>query len=140
MFQTIVCGVHKAESARAAARAAHELARQFHASLHLVGAFTGRADPAPDAGSHEGVSRRDMEAFLDQVASSWPHPVVTHALPGSPASAILRVAEEVRADLIVVGNKGMRGVHRVLGSVPNSIAHRAACAVLIVNTTGESAP
>ena len=39
------------------------------------------------------------------------------------------------ADLIVVGNKGMHGTHRVLGSVPNSVAHQAPCAVLIVATT-----
>jgi len=40
----------------------------------------------------------------------------------------------VKADLIVVGNKGMRGARRVLGSVPNSIAHSAPCSVLIVDT------
>jgi nucleotide-binding universal stress UspA family protein len=49
--------------------------------------------------------------------------------------AILRVADEVNADLIVVGNKGMRGAGRVLGSVPNSVAHKATCSVLIVRTT-----
>jgi len=38
-------------------------------------------------------------------------------------------------DLIVVGNKGMRGVKRVLGSVPNAVAHSASCSVLIVATT-----
>jgi nucleotide-binding universal stress UspA family protein len=37
---------------------------------------------------------------------------------------------------IVVGNKGMRGARRVLGSVPNSVAHLAPCSVLIVDTTG----
>ena len=45
------------------------------------------------------------------------------------------VAEEVRADLIVVGNRGMQGAaRRVLGSVPNTIAHSAPCSVLIVDT------
>ena len=59
----------------------------------------------------------------------------THALPGDPADAILRVAGEMNADLIVVGNKGMRGASRILGSIPNHIAHKAPCSVLIVNTT-----
>jgi nucleotide-binding universal stress UspA family protein len=45
------------------------------------------------------------------------------------------VATRVDADLVIVGNKGMRGARRVLGSVPNSIAHKAPCAVLIVDTT-----
>ena len=59
----------------------------------------------------------------------------THALPGDPAKALLTVANEVGADLIVVGNKGMRGAGRILGSVPNAVAHKAPCSVLIVNTT-----
>jgi nucleotide-binding universal stress UspA family protein len=44
------------------------------------------------------------------------------------------IAESVHADLIVVGNRGMTGARRLLGSVPNSIAHRAPCSVLIVHT------
>ena len=61
-------------------------------------------------------------------------PLQTHALPGDPADAILQVAGEVGADLIVVGNKGMHGAARILGSIPNNIAHKAPCSVLIVNT------
>jgi nucleotide-binding universal stress UspA family protein len=41
----------------------------------------------------------------------------------------------VEADLVVVGNKGMSGVRRVLGSVPNTVAHEAPCSVLIAQTT-----
>jgi len=53
----------------------------------------------------------------------------------SPKPGILGEALEVEADLIVVGNKGMKGVRRVLGSVPNAVAHRSPCSVLIVQTT-----
>jgi nucleotide-binding universal stress UspA family protein len=52
----------------------------------------------------------------------------------SPPDAILEVAQSVTADLVVVGSKGMQGARRVLGSVPNSVAHGANCAVLIVKT------
>ena len=61
-----------------------------------------------------------------------------HAATGDPAEAIVRVATRIGADLIIVGNKGMRGARRVLGSVPNSIAHQAPCSVLIVDTTNPS--
>jgi nucleotide-binding universal stress UspA family protein len=55
---------------------------------------------------------------------------------GDPADAILDVAEETNADLIVVGNKGMTGAKRfLLGSVPNKVSHHAPCGVLIVRTT-----
>ena len=62
--------------------------------------------------------------------------VETYARQGDPADAILDVAEEQNADLIVVGNKGMTGAKRfLLGSVPNKISHHAPCSVLIVRTT-----
>jgi nucleotide-binding universal stress UspA family protein len=57
---------------------------------------------------------------------------------GDAAEAIVRVADQIGADLIVVGNKGMKGVRRVLGSVPNSVAHHANCSVLIVDTVSDS--
>jgi nucleotide-binding universal stress UspA family protein len=60
-----------------------------------------------------------------------------HPAAGDAAEAIVRVADQVGADLIVVGNRGMKGVRRVLGSVPNSVAHKANCSVLIVDTVGE---
>ena len=60
----------------------------------------------------------------------------THAREGDPADAILHVAEEQHADVIVVGNKGMTGTKRfLLGSVPNKVTHHATCSVLIVRTT-----
>ena len=62
--------------------------------------------------------------------------VTTHAREGDPADAILDVAEEMKADVIVVGNKGMTGARRfLLGSVPNKISHHAPCGVYIVRTT-----
>jgi nucleotide-binding universal stress UspA family protein len=69
------------------------------------------------------------------VASCGTVNFTTHALPGDPAKAILTVAKEVGADLIVVGNKGMKGKGRFLGSVPNDVAHQASCAVLVASTT-----
>jgi nucleotide-binding universal stress UspA family protein len=62
--------------------------------------------------------------------------VETFARQGDAADAILDVAEEQRADLIVVGNRGMTGAKRfLLGSVPNKVSHHAPCSVLIVRTT-----
>jgi nucleotide-binding universal stress UspA family protein len=60
--------------------------------------------------------------------------VQAHTLTGDPAEALLDIAGREHADLIVVGNRGMHGVGRVLGSVPNKVSHRAACHVLIVAT------
>ena len=77
-------------------------------------------------------------ALLDDLASrarALGVKAVTHALKDDPTDAIIGVAESEGADLIVVGNKGMKGVRRMLGSVPNGVAHRAPCSTLIVQTT-----
>jgi nucleotide-binding universal stress UspA family protein len=52
---------------------------------------------------------------------------------GDPAEVLVRLAEECSADVLVIGNKGMK--RRVLGSVPNSVTHNAGCSVFVVKTT-----
>src|SRR5687767_11281201 len=77
------------------------------------------------------LARLSKELAGDGVA------VKTHGMAGDPADALIDIAENVKADLIVVGNRGMGGVKRfVLGSVPNKISHHAPCSVLIVHTSG----
>jgi nucleotide-binding universal stress UspA family protein len=57
-----------------------------------------------------------------------------HVWKGEPADALVRIADEQAAQMIVVGNRGMTGARRVLGSVPNRVSHHASCDVLIVPT------
>ena len=57
-----------------------------------------------------------------------------YARPGEPGAALVQLVEDIRADLVVVGNTGMSGLRRVLGSVPNHVTHAAPCSVLIVDT------
>jgi nucleotide-binding universal stress UspA family protein len=57
---------------------------------------------------------------------------------GEPGKTIARLADQLGSDLVVVGNKGIAGARRVLGSVPNTVSHDAACDVLIVHTVGRS--
>ncbi len=54
---------------------------------------------------------------------------------GDPADALIKAAEAVKADLLVVGNRGMSGVRRfMVGSVPNRVSHHSPCSLLIVDT------
>lgn len=133
MWKRIVVGAAQTETARAAAQQAAQLASMMDAELHLVLAF----DPYWDR--IEPVERRatkQARAYLESLVESLdPAPakaVQTHTRPGDAAEAILTVAHEIDADLIVVGSKGMRGAGRVLGSVPNSVTHHAECSVLVV--------
>ena len=51
---------------------------------------------------------------------------------GDPGEVLVELAERHGADVIVVGSKGME--RRVLGSVPNTVTHKASCSVLVVKT------
>ena len=128
MFERIVVGVAKVERAKKAAYYGIGLGKKFDAEVHLVTAFDTSGSKSADR------ERQYAEGFLDSMALESGRALRTHALPGDPADAILQVAEEVDADLIVVGNKGMHGAARILGSIPNNIAHKAPCSILIVNT------
>jgi nucleotide-binding universal stress UspA family protein len=133
MYKTIVVGAHKSQTARRAVDAALELGRALDAHIHLVGPYP--KDEGPIDGK-DTPGRVDAERSLSaMVPRSLAGDCTTHALPGDPARAILQIATEVGADLIVVGNKRMQGAGRLLGSVPNHVAHHAACAVLIVRTS-----
>jgi nucleotide-binding universal stress UspA family protein len=130
MYGRIVVGVAKTDSAKRAVDVASDLAERYGAELHLVMAFD-RSGTALDS-----PPRKQAEAYLELLASNARVRVKLHAIPGDPADTVLLVANEVGADLVVVGNRGMHGAaRRVLGSVPNSIAHGAPCSVLIADTT-----
>jgi nucleotide-binding universal stress UspA family protein len=147
MFDRIVVGTDGSETATQAVATAVELARLSDAKLEIVSAY----QPIPqsrlkDEGegitgdvSHAINPREDVQFVLDKaaaVAKKAKVDVVTHPLEGDPADAILDVAEENDADLVLVGNKGMTGARRfLLGSVPNKISHHAPCDVWIVKTT-----
>ena len=82
-----------------------------------------------------GDAVKALLARLGQLAERANVDTEFHAVTGPPAEAIVQAASKLGADLVVIGNKAMRGANRVLGSIPNSIAHHARCSVLIVDTT-----
>ncbi len=147
MFSSIVVGTDGSETAGKAVLQATELARQVGASVSLVSAYE------PVSGNRLREEKRevpkdlewmvnpreDVEATLREAAENVEGAGVkvdTYAREGDAADAILDVAEETKADLIVVGNKGMTGTKRfLLGSVPNKVSHHAPCSVLIIRTT-----
>jgi nucleotide-binding universal stress UspA family protein len=147
MFVSMVVGTDGSDTAAEAVRQASELAARIGAKVHLVSAY----EPVPEARLREerhGVPgdvewlinpREDVGATLEYAAQEIRHQglvVEVHAREGDPADAILDVAEEQGADLIVVGNKGMTGAKRfLLGSVPNKVSHHAPCSVMIIRTT-----
>jgi len=147
VFASIVVGTDGSESAQEAVRQAVELAARLGATLRIVSAY----EPVPAGRLREEAQqvppdlqwminpREDVDATLRGAAEAAREGGVeaeTYARQGDPADAILDVAEEQGADLIVVGNKGMTGARRfLLGSVPNRVSHHAPCSVLIIRTS-----
>lgn len=144
MYERIVVGTDGSPTAMEAVREAARLAKLCDATLHIVTAFRPisalmtnpefatisaavYAEVDPSAGAAE-VTSRAAEALGSDLK------VERHQVGGSAADALCEVATTVKADVIVVGSRGMTGARRVLGSVPNSVAHNAPCSVLIVQT------
>jgi nucleotide-binding universal stress UspA family protein len=141
MYTSIVVGIDGSPTAEMALDRAIELARTSGGRLHVVSAYepaqarvTGGAPSgeeylAPPNFKVEGVLQR----ALDRVGTKDVQ-VEQHASKDAPADALIAVAEETGADLIVIGSVGMQGPKRIFGSVPNSVSHRSPCDVLIVHT------
>ena len=139
MYSTVVVGADDSATAREAVMIAADVAQAGGGKLHIVTAYDAksvRLDHLPEEVRYN--ADHPAEALLrrlsELVSERGLEPIV-HAAEGDPVDAIVAIAESVDADLIVVGNKGMKGVRRVLGSVPNSVAHKAPCSVLIADTT-----
>jgi nucleotide-binding universal stress UspA family protein len=147
MFASMVVGTDGSETAMHAVSEAKELAASLGSHIHLVAAY----DRVPESRLREERKKvpsdlewmvnplEDVEVTLEQAASELRAAgvkVTTHPVEDDPADAIIDVAEQENADVIVVGNKGMTGARRfLLGSVPNKVSHHAPCNVLIVRTT-----
>ncbi len=129
MTSQIVVGVNNQATALAAFTRAMQLAKMTEADLHLVYAID-EADPTAEA-----TARRHAEGLLDSLKMSSAFPVSVHAIVGKPHEAILTVAREQNADLIVIGNKGLTRHGRFTKEAPAQVLRNATCSVLLVDTT-----
>ena len=143
MYERIVVGTDGSDSASGAVSHALQVAKLTGATVHIVTAYknaSAMAAMSPETVAYlpaDGEVRKQAEDVCERAAGqarSSGIKVETHPTPGNAAEALIQVAEGQRADLIVVGSRGMAGARRVLGSVPNNVAHHAPCSVLIVHT------
>jgi nucleotide-binding universal stress UspA family protein len=140
MSESIVVGTDGSATAKRAVAEAARLAKALDAEVHLVSAYEGRdirVRSSSGATLPTMVDDGQVDSKLAEAAASVRSlqvPFKTHAVRADPADALVDVANRVGASMIVVGNQGMHGAKRVLGSVPNSVSHKARCSVLIVST------
>ena len=147
MGQSIVAGTDGSATAEKAVDRAGQLALAMGATVHLVISYK---DPSASAWMATAGGFAVGEAFSDADVRSEAERIVNrsrerlesngvqaqaHVCSGDPAQALMSVAADEDAEMIVVGNRGMSGAKRMLGSVPNTVSHHATCGVLIVPTT-----
>jgi nucleotide-binding universal stress UspA family protein len=150
MYQRIVVGTDGSDGASVAVENAIELARLSGATLHVVLAHkvlnTYQLATSAEAGvmpinvtetndaTHAG-GQRICDEVVRRAAAAGVH-AEAHCMGGDPADALISIAKDVGANVIVVGNRGMSGKKRlVLGSVPNKVSHHSPCNLLIVDTS-----
>ena len=140
MYRNIVTAYDGSEGAKAALEVAARLAARDGASLTLVNSVAGPAGIDPPISSKpnpEQVAegRHVVERAIEDLdpklgASPW-------IASGPAGEAILAIAEEIGADLIVTGSRGRGRLARaVLGSVSSHLVHNAGCDVLVVHPRG----
>jgi nucleotide-binding universal stress UspA family protein len=151
MYKAIVVGTDGSETAGIAVQRAVALASLTGATLHIVNAYQPLSlSTLAVAATAGGMANVDVESINKGVTAESERvcehaanearrvgvTVETHAVPVDAADALVGVAQEVDADLVVIGNRGMSGKRRfVLGSVPNKVSHHCPCSLLIVDTT-----
>lgn len=144
MIATVAVGTDGSATADRAVEAAIDLAEHYAAKVVFISSYKPVDDvrlrreqrDAP-AGHHWRINPteevdailRDAEERAEKRGLAW----ASEATEGDPADVLVELAEKHGADVIVVGNQGMQ--RKVLGSVPNSVSHRANCSVFIVKTS-----
>jgi len=141
---SIIVGTDGSERSEHALDRAGELARLLGVKLHIVSCYgkssdgvSGAARGVPIAVNEQDVGRTRAQHNVDRAQQRLAPVGVeseTHVWPSEPADALVQIADEQDAQMIIVGNRGMTGTRRVLGSVPNRVSHHAHCDVLIVQT------
>jgi nucleotide-binding universal stress UspA family protein len=138
-MDTIVVGTDGSPGAEAAVRKVIELRGGSGARVHVVCAY-----PVPSTLERLGVTARteptdlrgvayDVLARAERLLGDAGFQVQKHAREGDAAHAIIDVASEEDADLVVVGARGSTGLRRfALGGVASKLSHHAPSSLLIV--------
>lgn len=132
-IKKILCPVDFSEPGRYAFDYACAVARRHGASLellHVAEASAYAEDPLP---SGQVSYEQSLKMQLEQWAGNAGCPAETNLMTGIPYDEIVKRAEEIHTDMIVIGTHGRTGLkHMLIGSVAERVVRTAACPVLTV--------
>jgi nucleotide-binding universal stress UspA family protein len=145
-YKVVLVGTDGSETSLRAVDKAAEIAAGSNAKLIVASAYlskdshSGGTDPDQLSGEkYRTEGNAPLYAMLREASSrardAGAHDVEEKAVEGAPVDALVQLAEEVHADLIVVGDVGLNSVvGRLIGSVPRAVRSRAKTEVLVVET------
>lgn len=140
-MKTIVVGYDGTDTAARAAAEGATIAKALSADFHVVSVVDderfrqGMTSEEAQQELHTAALARNQELLDGPLAVHLEGVAVTNeTLTGSPAWAIIEYATTIEADVIVLGNKHVQGLSRVLGSVAVDVLRHAPCGVYVANT------
>ncbi|WP_024877287.1 universal stress protein [Saccharomonospora piscinae] len=146
-YKTVVVGTDGSDSSLAAVERAARVAADSTATLVIACAYfpagKDRVDKAQDVLGDEAYqvvgsapAEETLRTARERATKAGATAIETTAVVGEPVDALRTVARDSRADLLVVGNRGLNTLAgRILGSVPSEVARKSGLDVLIVHTT-----
>lgn len=143
-IETVAVGTDGSGTATKAVEFALELAEKFGSRVVFISSYRPVSESrlkheqkdAPEDVQWAINPAEDVEEALrtvEEMANERGLKWTSEAREGDPSDVLVDLAEDHEADVLVIGNKGMH--RRVIGSVPNSVSHKAKCSVIIVKTT-----
>jgi nucleotide-binding universal stress UspA family protein len=132
MHSKIAVATDGSETAQRAVNAAFDLAQRFGAEIVVLTAYRVEDGAGGTRASTSALQAERILALAEEAAAEQGLTCSTAMMEGDPGDVVVSLAERHGADLLVVGSKGMH--RRVLGSVPNTVTHKAPCSVFVVKT------
>jgi nucleotide-binding universal stress UspA family protein len=132
MLSKIAVATDGSDTARRAVDAAFDLAQRFDAAVVILTAYRAGASGSDTWASSSAVQAERVLADAEDAAAERGLAYSSAMSEGDPGEVVVALAERHGADLVVVGSLGMH--RRVLGSVPNTVTHKAPCSVFVVKT------
>jgi nucleotide-binding universal stress UspA family protein len=144
MVKTVGVGTDGSDTAARAVEFALDLASRYEARIVFLSAYRAvsedrlkrEARDAPEDVQWQINPAEDVEPALrdaEDEARERGLQCASEAREGDPSKVLVDLAAKHDVDILVMGNKGMQ--RKLLGSVPNTVSHKAGCHVLIVKTT-----
>ncbi|KQB83911.1 universal stress protein [Corynebacterium oculi] len=141
-YQKIVVGTDGSKSSMLAVERAAKIAAAFDATLIIGCAYYENKEEASQTLRQDSVTilgddpaQKNLDAAAAYARETGAQKVETAIRRGTPVQALMEIVNEHRADLLIVGNRGINSLTgRLLGSVPADVARQSDCDVMIVHT------